>query len=99
MTDAELANLLKDCLAVWGVSGRVVLAGETISLIVDGAACMVSRAPPERRPVGGLLQTEARATAGKPPQAANSITALLGGLRDAVGAEPAGPGLDVVIPP
>jgi hypothetical protein len=98
MTDAELANLLKDCLVVWGVSGRVLPTAEGISVIVDAAECMVWRAPPERRAARWLLQTEARAVAGKPPQAANSITGLLGGLRDAVGAYVAGPGLDVAIP-
>jgi hypothetical protein len=98
VTDAELANLCQDCLAVWGVAGRVVPGEGGISVAADGVVCTIARAPPERRPARWLMQTDARAAAGKPPQAANSITGLLGGLRDAVGAEVSGPGLDVAIP-
>ena len=102
MTDAELANLIADCLALWGVAGRVAPAEGGIS-VVDGAGarqtlCTVARAPAERRPARFLLQTASRKAAGRPPQAASSITGLLGGLRDALGAAPAGFGLDVVDP-
>ena len=100
MTDAELANLIADCLVVWGVRGRVGPGEEGgIAVAAEEMLCTVRRAPAERRPARFLLQTAAREAAGRPPRAASSITGLLGGLRDGLGAEPAGFGLDVVEPP
>ncbi len=103
MTDAELANFVTDCLALWGVAGRVVPAEGGISVVAGEITrttlCTVARAPAERLPARYLLQTAARGAAGRPPQAASSITGLLGGLRDALGAAPAGFGLDVVESP
>jgi hypothetical protein len=99
VTDAELANLLTDCLVVWGVAGRVVAGEAGLSVAAAGRVCTVSRAAIERRPARWLLQTEARAAAGRPPRGANSITGLLGGLRGALGADVPGPGLDVPEPP
>ena len=97
MTDAELANLLADCLVVWGIDGRIVSAEDGISVHAAGTSCTVARAGPERRPARWLLQTEKGAVTGRPPQAAASITGLLGGLRSALGADAPGPGLDVVV--
>lgn len=98
MTDAELANLLSDCLVVWRVDGRIVAEDSGISVRAAGTYCTIARAGPERWPARWLLQTERRAAAHRPPQAANSITGLLGGLRSALGADAPGPGLDVVDP-
>jgi hypothetical protein len=102
MTDSELANLVADCLVLWGVAGRVVAAEGGIAVVADAPGrttlCTVARAAAERRPARFLLRTAARAAAGRPAQAASSITGLLGGLREALGAEPAGMGLDVAEP-
>ncbi len=98
MTDAELANLLSDCLVVWGVEGRIVAADDGIVVRAADTSLIVARAGPERRPARWLLQTERRAASGRPPQAASSITGLLGGLRSALSADAPGPGLDVVDP-
>ncbi len=99
MTDAELANLIADCLVLWGVAGRVVPGAGGISVLAGEIACTLTRTPAEQRPARFLLQTAAREAAGHPPQAASSITGLLGGLRDVLGAEPPGMGLDVAEPP
>lgn len=96
MSRAELANLLADCLVVWGAEGRCVPEADGIAVIAAAGSCLVTAAGPERRPARWLLQTEARAAAGRPPQAAHSITGLLGGVREAIGAAMAGSGLDVV---
>ncbi|MDA8048538.1 MAG: hypothetical protein M0002_00735 [Rhodospirillales bacterium] len=98
MTDAELANLLTDCLAVWGIPGRVVPGESGLCVSAGGLSCTVGRAAPEQRPARWLLQTAERAAAGRPPAACTSITGLLGGVRDALGADTPGPGLDVVEP-
>ncbi|MGH7081773.1 MAG: hypothetical protein ACREFV_04825 [Acetobacteraceae bacterium] len=96
MSRAELANLLQDCLVVWGVEGRSVPEADGIAVIAAAGSCLVMPAGPERRPARWLWQTEARAAAGRPPQAAHSITGLLGGVREAIGADMPGPGLEVV---
>ncbi|MGH7067067.1 MAG: hypothetical protein ACREFO_07760 [Acetobacteraceae bacterium] len=96
MSRAELANLLQDCLLVWGVEGRCVAEADGIAVRAAAGSCLVMPAGPGRRPARWLLQTATRAAAGRPPQGANSITGLLGGVREAIGAEMPGPGLDVV---
>lgn len=96
MSNAELANLVIDCLAVWGVEGRVVATEAGIFVNGAGTSCTIAPASAERRPARWLLQSERRAASGRAPQAASSITGLLGGLRAALGADAPGPGLDVV---
>lgn len=98
MTNAELANLVTDCLAVWGVEGRVVATEAGISVDGAGTSCTIARTSPEQRPARWLLQSERRAASGRAPQAVSSITGVLGGLRAALGADAPGPGLDVVDP-
>ncbi len=82
MTDAELRALLLDCLALWGVKGRVEAADAGIRIIADTATLGVERAPVDMRPVRWLLHRPNR-----PPRVAPSIGALLTALRNALGAE------------
>lgn len=96
MSRAELLNLLQDCLLVWGVEGTCVPEADGIAVRGAAGSCLVMPAGPERRPARWLLQTAARAAAGRQPVGANSITGLLGGVREAIGAEMPGPGLEVV---
>lgn len=84
-SQAELANLLADCLALWGVAGRITAGAEGLSLSHAGGICTVTRGEP---PVRWLLQTPARLAAGRGPRALPSIVALLTALRDALGVPP-----------
>jgi hypothetical protein len=85
MTDAELRGLLRDCLALWSVEGRISVAGDGVTIHTADGAFVVSRAVETLRPVRWLLQTPPRAAAGRPPRAAPSIVALLSALRGAIG--------------
>ncbi|MGH7121721.1 MAG: hypothetical protein ACREFP_22480 [Acetobacteraceae bacterium] len=98
MTDAELANLLSDCLLVWGVVGRIVAQEDGIAVHGAGTSCIVRRCGPERRPARWLLATERRAASGRPPEAASSISGLLERLHSALGADAPGPRLAVIEP-
>jgi hypothetical protein len=86
-TDAELRSLLIDCLALWGVNGRVTVDADGVQLGTDGGPFVVQHAPPDMRPVRWLLQTPEHRGADRPPRALPSIVALLGALRNALGAE------------
>jgi len=86
-TDAELRALLMDCLALWGVGGRVAAGAEGMQIATDRGVYLVQRAPPDMRPVRWLLQTPERRAAARPPRVAPSIVALLTALRNALGAE------------
>lgn len=84
MTDAELRNLLLDCLKLWEVSGSVV-AGETgVAINTPRGVFTVSRAAPDLLPIRWFYQTPERAAAGRPPRPAPSIVALLSALRNAM---------------
>jgi len=88
MTDAELRTLLRDCLTLWSVVGRVSVEDAGIQIATDDGVIHLQRAPEEMRPVRWLLQTPVRAAVGRPPRAAPSIVALLSALRNALGGEP-----------
>ena len=88
MTDGELRGLLLDCLALWGVDGRVEAAEEGLAVVVRDARFLVNRAGPDLRPVRWFLQTPERAAAGRSPRAVPAIGALLAALRNALGATP-----------
>lgn len=87
MTDAELRNLLQDCLTLWRVDGRVVAAEIGIEVRTADGAFVVQSADLDQRPVRWLLQTPPRRAAARPPRAAPAIGALLSALRNALGAE------------
>jgi hypothetical protein len=83
MDDAALRALLRDCLVLWDVSAQV-RAAETGGVVLTtqaGALYTVTAASPAQLPMRWLLQTPARAAAGRPPRAAASIVALLSALR------------------
>ena len=83
----DLRGLLGDCLALWGVQGRVVADGEDVSVLTDEGTFVVEAAARDIRPVRWLLQTPPRRAANRPPRALPSIVALLSALRNALGAE------------
>ena len=85
--NAELRSLLLDCLALWGVSGRVVVGADGLQIATAGGTFLVQRAPLDMRPIRWLLQTPERRTANRPPRAVPSIVALLAALRNALGAD------------
>jgi hypothetical protein len=87
MTDAELRTLLRDCLSLWSVEGRVLVGDAGVEVATNDGVFHVQRAPEESRPVRWLLQTPVRAAAGRPPRAAPSIVALLTALRNVLGGE------------
>ena len=87
MTDAELRMLLRDCLTLWSVEGRVSVDDAGLQIATNDGVFQLQRAPEEMRPVRWLLQTPVRAAAGRPPRAAPSIGALLTALRNAIGGE------------
>ena len=83
----ELRMLLIDCVALWGVDGRVTLCDGAIAIVTPDGPYAVQRAPADMRPVRWFLQTPARRAANRPPRAVPSIVALLAALRNALGAE------------
>ena len=82
MTDAELRALLLDCLALWGLEGRVEATDPGMQITVDTKTLAVERAPADMRPVRWLLHRPNR-----PPRVAPSVGALLTALRNALDAE------------
>ena len=87
MTDAELRGLLRDCMVLWAVEGRVEAGDDGVTLTTADGAFTVSAADPDLRPVRWFLQTPERRAAGRPPRAIPSIVALLSALRSATGGE------------
>ena len=85
MTDAELRGLLRDCLTLWDVDGRVTATGDGMAIDTPDGQYTLQRASPGLRPVRWLLQTPVRAAAGRPPRVAPSIVAALSALRNALG--------------
>jgi hypothetical protein len=86
MTDAELRLLLRDCLTLWDVAGKVTVADDGMAIDTADGQYTLQRATPDMRPVRWLLQTPVRAAAGRPPRVAPSIVAALSALRNALGA-------------
>lgn len=87
MTNAELRNLLLDCVTLWSAAVRVEATAAGLILHAPDGAYTVQPAPEDLRPVRWFLQTPERAAAGRPPRAVPSIVALLSALRNAIGAE------------
>ena len=84
---SQLRGLIADCLAVWGVQGRVSPCAEGVEIVVDGGSLLLQRASVDMRPMRWLLHTPERRAANRPPRAAPSIVAVLSALRNALGAE------------
>jgi hypothetical protein len=87
MTDAELRNLLQDCMTLWRVDGRVAASDVGMDVRTVDGSFAVERADPDLSPARWLLHTPARRATGRPPRAAPAIGALLSALRNALGAE------------
>jgi hypothetical protein len=87
VTDAELRNLLIDCLRLWEVDGKVTVRDTDVAIETPSGVFTVARADPDLRPVRWFYLTPERAAAGRPPRAAPSIVALLSALRNAMEGE------------
>jgi hypothetical protein len=79
--------LVIDCVALWGVDGRVTMGDGAIEIITPDGPYVLQPAPPDLRPARWFLQTPPRRAANRPPRAAPSILAALTALRNALGAE------------
>jgi hypothetical protein len=86
MTKAELTGLLRDCLSLWEVPGRVRAEPDHVAVDTEAGPYTVEPAGPAMRPVRWLLQTPERRLAGRPPRAVPSLVALLSALRNQLGA-------------
>ena len=86
MTNAELGTLLRDCLRLWGIAGRLSPAAEGWEIATAEGAFSIAPAEAELRPVRWFLQTPERRAAGRPARAAPSIVAALSALRNNLGA-------------
>ncbi len=82
MTDAELRGLLRDCLALWDVAGKVTVEADHIAIGTAAGVFTVTRADPALRPVRWFYQTPERQAANRPPRATPSIVALLSAIRN-----------------
>jgi hypothetical protein len=80
ISDAALRNLLQDCLALWGIAGSVEAGSDGLEIVTASTRCGIRHGP---LPTRWFLTTPART------RPAPSITALLTGLRNALGAAPA----------
>jgi hypothetical protein len=90
ITDPELADLLRDAIALWSVAARVEPVDDGARVYTaDGAVLTIARAPSDARPTRWTLMTPERATSRRPPRATSSITGLLSALRMATDAAPA----------
>lgn len=86
MTQAELINLLRDCLTLWDVQARVQADEGKVRVVAEQGAFEIAAAAEEERPARWHLQTPARAEAGREPRRHPSIGALLSALRNEFGA-------------
>ncbi len=87
MTLAEQRDLLRDCLVLWGVAGRVEVDDDGVSVVTAEGAYSLAAADPDLHPVRWFMQTPERRAAGAPPRAVPSIVAALSRMRNALGAE------------
>ena len=87
MTSAELRGLLRDCLVLWAVVGRVEVGDDGVTVSTAEGVFTVSAAHPDLRPVRWFLLTPERSAVGRPARAIPSIVALLSAVRSATGGE------------
>ncbi|HVB66695.1 MAG TPA: hypothetical protein VNE67_02430 [Acetobacteraceae bacterium] len=83
MTPAELRALVADCVALWGVAGRVEAEGESVAITTAAGRCVLRPADAALRPVRWFIETPERTAAGRGARAAPSIAAALGVVRAA----------------
>jgi hypothetical protein len=87
VTPAEILSLLRDCLVLWQVDGRLAVEAEEITLTTAaGERYTIAAVEEAQRPARWRLQTPARQNAGRPPRMHPSIGALLSSLRNELGA-------------
>ena len=87
MTPAEILSLLRDCLVLWQVDGRLAAGDAEIRLTTAaGELYTIAAVDISQRPARWQLQTPARQNAGRPPRMHPSIGALLSSLRNELGA-------------
>lgn len=86
MTEADLQNLLRDCLKLWDVEGTLSQGGEGWTIETPDGAFSIGPADPDLRPARWMLQTPERRVANRPPRMAPSIVAALSALRNNLGA-------------
>jgi len=88
MNQAELRALLRDCLTLWGMEGKVMPAANGgLAIEVVPGRFILEPAAPDMRPVRWFYQTPERHAADRPPRASSSIVSVLSALRNAIGAE------------
>jgi len=88
VNQADLRNLLRDCLLLWEVDARIDAEADGLAVITaTGARYRVAAADPDLRPARWQLQTPAREAAGRPARMHPSIAALLSALRNELGAQ------------
>ena len=81
MTPPELRDLVADCLALWGVAGRVAVAEDGVALTApDGTPLRIHPAAPAERPLRWWLERPGQR------RPCTSVLGLLRGLRNGVGA-------------
>jgi len=85
MTDPELRALLRDCLTLWAVSGRVDVSAGIATIETAAGRFVLTPAPSDLRPVRWLLETPERRALGRPPRAIPSVVAALSAIRNALG--------------
>jgi len=85
LTEAELRNLLRDCLHLWAIEGQVVVGDDGVSIVTADGPFTLRAADPDLRPVRWFLQTPERRAAGVGPRAIPSIVATLASLRNFLG--------------
>ena len=79
MNQADLRNLLRDCLLLWEVDARIDAEADGLAVITaTGARYRVAAADPD---------LPAREAAGRPARMHPSIAALLSALRNELGAQ------------
>jgi len=86
VTEAELRNLLMDCLTLWEIAAKPVRGVEGWEIETADGVFSIIAADAELRPARWFLQTPERRAAGRPPRAAPSIVAALSALRNNLGA-------------
>lgn len=87
MTQAELINLLRDCLILWGADATTQAHEESVRLTTTGGHYDIAAVPVDLRPARWSLQTPAREAARRPARMHPSIGALLAALRNELSAE------------
>ncbi|HEY6430537.1 MAG TPA: hypothetical protein VIZ17_01015 [Acetobacteraceae bacterium] len=82
MTEAELRALVADCVAVWGVGGRVAGAADGgVEVASATGRCVIRAAGMEERPARWYVEVPERVGAGRASRGLPSVVAMLAALR------------------